>query len=176
MSDTAWVITISYSLLTIIGVAAGLIVFRSTRVGFRVRVASRSTLERRETLWGVAVITFLVVVIAGTIFQIPYWTDNSDDPTPQELRITGRQFAFTADPPRVRAGQKTRVELQATDVNHAVGIYDPDNTLIKQVNVLPGVSQHMVVTFDKPGTYKLLCLEFCGVDHHLMQNNLEVTR
>ena len=176
MSNAAWVILVSYSLLSIIGVAAGLIIFRSTRVGFRVRVASREKLERRETLWGVAVITFLVVLIAGTIFQIPYWTDNSDEATPQQLSITGRQFAWTANPPRVRAGEKTRIELQAVDVNHAVGIYDPDNTLIKQVNVLPGVSQRIVVTFDKPGTYRLLCLEFCGVDHHLMQNNLEVTR
>jgi cytochrome c oxidase subunit 2 len=57
-----------------------------------------------------------------------------------------------------------------------MGIYNPDGTLIKQVNVLPGVTQKIVLTFHKVGTYKLRCLEFCGVDHHLMENDLEVTR
>jgi cytochrome c oxidase subunit II len=41
--------------------------------------------------------------------------------------------------------------------------------------VLPGVTQDFVITFKKVGVYKLRCLEFCGVDHHLMSNDLEVT-
>jgi hypothetical protein len=53
VTHTAWVITISYSALVILGVTAALIIFRSTRVGFRVRVASRETLERREGMWGI---------------------------------------------------------------------------------------------------------------------------
>lgn len=176
MSDTALVITILYSAMSIIGIVIGLIVFRSTRAGFRVRTAGRRTLERREGLWGIAVITFLVVVLAGTVFQIPYWSDDSDAGVAQKLSITGRQFAWTVDPVRVRAGVKTKVEARATDVNHAVGIYDPGGALIKQVNILPGVVQPFVITFDDPGTYELRCLEFCGVDHHLMQSTLEVTR
>lgn len=176
MTDTAWGITIGYTLVSIIGIAAALIVFRSTRVGFRVEVANRETLEKRESYWGIAVVTFLVIVLGGTIFQLPYWKDKSDEKTPQRIEIVGRQFAWTVNPPRVRAGLKTRIELRAADVNHAMGIYNPDGTLIKQVNVLPGVTQQIVLTFRKVGTYKLRCLEFCGVDHHLMENDLEVTR
>jgi cytochrome c oxidase subunit 2 len=176
MSSTAWVITIGYAVLTIIGVAAALVIFRSTRVGFRVRAAGRPALERRESLWGVAVVAFLVVVLGGTIFQIPYWEDNSDAKTPQHMSIVGRQFAWTIDPPRLRRGLKTRVEVRAADVNHALGVYDPDDVLVKQVNVLPGTTQDFVITFKKVGVYKLSCLEFCGVDHHLMTNDLEVTR
>ena len=89
MSSTAWVITIGYAVLTIIGVAAALVIFRSTRVGFRVRIVPRETLERRESLWGVAVVAFLVVVLGGTIFQIPYWDDNSDAKTPQSMQHRG---------------------------------------------------------------------------------------
>ena len=68
MTDTAWGITIGYTLVSIIGIAAALIVFRSTRVGFRVEVANRETLEKRESYWGIAVVTFLVIVLGGTIF------------------------------------------------------------------------------------------------------------
>ena len=175
MTDTAWVITVVYTLLSVIGIAIGLIVFRSTRVGFRVRTPRRATLERRESIWGLIVIAFLVVLLAGTIFQIPY-KDESAANAPQKLSIVGRQFAWTVDPPRVRAGVLTQVVARAVDVNHAVGIYDPDDRLIKQVNVLPGVQQKFTITFDKPGTYRLLCLEFCGLDHHLMANDLVVTR
>jgi cytochrome c oxidase subunit 2 len=176
MTSTGVTIIVAYSALTIIGVVIGLIVYRSTRVGFRVNTASRSTLEKREGYWGVAVIAFLVVVLAGTMVQIPYWKSKRAGKTPQTINIVGRQFAWTVNPVRVRAGLKTRVVVRTTDVNHGVGVYDPDQVMIKQVNVAPGVTQEFIITFDKPGTYKLRCMEFCGVDHHLMQNTLEVTR
>jgi cytochrome c oxidase subunit 2 len=175
MTDTALVILIAYTTLSIIGIAIGLIIFRSTRVGFRVRASSRRTLEQRETYWGLAVITFLVVVLAGTMFSLPYW-DAESKTTEQKLEITGRQFAWTVNPPRARAGVPTLMVVRAVDVSHGVGVYGPDDTLLRQVNVVPGVTQEFVMTFDRPGKYELRCLEFCGVDHHLMQNTLEVTR
>ena len=176
MTSTGWVITVSYTLLSIIGVTIGLIVFRSTRVGFHVRTPRRSALERRETLWGFVVLTFLVIVLGGTIFQIPYWSDTSKAGVRQHLTVTGRQFAWTVDPARIKAGVKTEIDVRATDVNHGLGIYDTEDRLVKQVNVVPGVKQQFTMTFDKPGTYRLLCLEFCGLDHHLMANDLEVVR
>lgn len=175
MTDTGLVITIAYTVLVIIGVAVALIVFRSTRVGFRVRSVGRPALERRESFWALLSIVFLVIVLGGTITQVPYW-DDSDAKTSQRVTITGRQFAWTIDPPRIRAGVRTRIEVRATDVSHALGIYDAEDRLIKQVNVLPSTKQHFVMTFEQPGTYRLLCLEFCGLDHHLMANDLEVTR
>jgi cytochrome c oxidase subunit 2 len=176
VTDTGRLILILYSALSIIGVAIGLFVFRSTRVGFHVRTTPRTALERRESYWGLAVITFLVVALGGTIFSIPYWSDRSTAATPQRLQITGRQFAWTISPARVRTGLRTRVEVRSVDVNHAVGLYDPSETLIKQVNALPGVTQDFVITFSKPGTWRVRCLELCGVDHHLMANVLQVSR
>jgi cytochrome c oxidase subunit 2 len=175
VTTTAWVIAIGYSALVILGVTVALIVFRSTRVGFHVRIASRETLERRESLWGVAVVTFLVLLLAGTIFSIPYWSSDTSA-AQQQVEITGRQFAFTIDPPQVRAGVTTEFNVHSADVNHAVGLYNPEDTLIKQVNVLPGVDQTFTMTFSEPGTYEIRCLEFCGLDHHLMNNQLQVTQ
>ena len=176
MTDTAWVITILYAVASIIGVAVLLVVYRSTRVGFRVRAASRETIEKRESYWGLIVVSLLVITLGGTIFAIPYGSDKSTADAAQRLEITGRQFAWTIKPPRVKAGLETAVELGAVDVNHAIGIYDPDDRLVKQINVVPGVTQPFRMTFHKPGRYALRCLEFCGVDHHLMENTLEVTR
>jgi cytochrome c oxidase subunit 2 len=176
VTDTAWVITILYTVASIIAVALLLVVYRSTRVGFRVRAASRDDLERRETSWGVIAVSLLVITLGGTIFAIPYGSDQNVAGANQKLKIVGQQFAWTISPPRVKAGVPTAIELGAADVNHAIGIYDPDDVLVKQVNVLPGVTQTIVLTFKEVGVYKLRCLEFCGVDHHLMENDLEVTR
>lgn len=176
MTDTAWVITILYSVATIIAVSLLLVVYRSTRVGFSVRAASRDDLERREGYWGVISVSLLVITLGGTIFAIPYSSDQDVAGAKQKVKIVGRQFAWTITPPRVKAGVPTAFELGAADVNHAIGIYDPDDVLVKQVNVAPGVTQPFKFTFEEPGRYKIRCLEFCGVDHHLMENTLEVTR
>ena len=108
-----------------------------------------------------------------TIVQIPYFV--SDAEGGQRIKITGRQFAWTVDPPRVRVGEVI-ADVRSVDVAHGVGVYDPDGVMIKQVNVTPGVSQPMRFEAKKPGTYKLRCMEFCGIDHHKMANELEVTR
>lgn len=175
MSTTAWVITIGYAALTLVGVTIILIVYRSTRVGFHTRTAGRHTLERRESYWGVAVIAFLVIVLSGTIVQIPYWGDNSSKDVGQTVRVTGRQFAWTIVPSTIRAHVRTRFVSKATDVSHGLGLYDPDDVLIKQIQVLPDRDTQFIITLKKKGTYEIRCLEYCGVDHHLMQNQMEVT-
>ena len=175
MNSTAWVITISYAVVAIIGVAVALIVFRTTRVGFKARPAGREVLEEREAKWGIVVVVFLVTVLGLTIFGTPYAKDDNESGE-QRIAVTGQQFAWTVKPSRVRAGLRTVVILRATDVSHALGLYDPDNELVKQVNVVPDATQRFVVTFKKPGTWTMSCLEFCGANHHLMENTLEVTR
>lgn len=79
-------------------------------------------------------------------------------------------------PARVEVGLRTKVEVHSADVSHGVGFYDPDDVRVKQANAAPGVTQQIVMTFEKVGIYTLRCLEFCGADHHLMENDLEVTR
>ena len=39
---------------------------------------------------------------------------------------------------------------------------------------MPGKTQTYVYTFKRPGTYKILCLEYCGLDHDRMQSHLRV--
>lgn len=175
MTNTGWVITIGYSVLVIVGVGVALIVFRSTRVGFHAEQAGSDVLEKREAKWGMMAATFLIALLALTIFEIPYARDTGARAA-QRLQITGRQYAWTVNPPRIRAGVPTAVDVHAADVSHAVGLYDPAGRLIKQVNVLPGVTQRFVITLRRPGSYPVRCLEFCGVDHHLMRTVLEVTR
>lgn len=176
MSSTGTTILIGYTVLSIVFVIIGLIVFRSTRVGFRVKTASRETVEKREGYWGIAVIVFLVAVLGGTMVQLPYSNKDQGDNAPQKFLVVGRQFAWTVKPARVRENVKTQLVATSLDVSHGVGVYDPDNVLVAQVNVQPKMRQNLGITFKKTGTYRIRCLEFCGVDHHLMETTFEVTR
>jgi cytochrome c oxidase subunit 2 len=88
----------------------------------------------------------------------------------------GVQFAWAVTPAEVRAGVPVEFLMTTRDVNHGFGLYDPDGTFLTQAQVVPGQTQKLVWTFDEPGTYEVLCLEFCGAKHHEMVTTIEVTR
>ena len=175
MSSTAWIILVGYAVFALIGTAVVLYIFRSTRAGFRPEPAEEKEIAQRETAWGLLVGLFMLTLLALTIFQIPYFF-NTDAKGAQRVKLVGQQYAFTVDPPRVKAGVPTIISFTVKDVSHAAGIYNPNGTLIKQVNVLPGVTQDFKLTFTRPGRYRIRCLEFCGFNHHNMQTTITAYR
>jgi cytochrome c oxidase subunit II len=175
MSTTAWVILVGYAVFALVGTVVILYIFRSTRAGFRAEPAEEPEVKKRENAWGILVGLFMVTLLALTIFQIPYFF-NTDAKGAQRVTLVGQQYAFTVDPPRVKAGVPTIISFTVKDVSHAAGIYNPNGTLIKQANVLPGVTQEFKLTFNQPGRYRIRCLEFCGVNHHNMQTIITATR
>jgi cytochrome c oxidase subunit 2 len=82
-----------------------------------------------------------------------------------------REFSPTATVPA-----RTLVEFRVTtlDVNHGFSLYAPDGRLVAQTQAMPGYLNRLRVTFDEPGTYTVLCLEFCGMSHHRMRGVVEV--
>ena len=97
------------------------------------------------------------------------------DPASFDVRVTGVQFAWAIDPPEVRADRPVEFQIGSRDVNPGFGVYSPHGTLLTQVQVIPGKTQKLVWTFHETGTYKILCLEFCGAGHHEMVAELKVT-
>lgn len=172
MSHTAVVITVSYSIALVLGAAISIAVWRST-LNADDKV-DRERWSRRETTWLFVVLASLVALLLGTIFYVPY--GKSAGPDKQVVRVTGVQFAWAIDPPSVKASVPVEFQIGTRDVNHGFGVYDPDGTLLTQVQVVPEHTQKLVWTFHKEGTYKILCLEFCGAKHHEMVAELKVTR
>ena len=170
MSHTAVVIAVAYSIVVAICVVIILAVWRSTRRrGSGLEVEK---VEKREQLWFVAVLVVLAALLFGTIFSTPY--GKSAGKNAQVVRVTAVQFAWSIDPPTVQAGRQVVFYLTSTDVNHGFGVYNAKGVLQLQAQVVPGKTQKVVHTFKHPGTYTVLCLEFCGVDHHLMQTTIQV--
>lgn len=121
---------------------------------------------------------FLIVLLGGAVtasmLALPY-SRSAEGGVRAEVRVSGGQFYWSLSPPTVVAGTEVRFDVTSVDVNHGFGIYDPDGELMGNVQAMPGYHNTLVLTLDKPGTYMVSCLEFCGIKHHEMTREFEVT-
>ena len=46
--------------------------------------------------------------------------------------------------------------------------------MVAQTQAMPGYVNRLQYTFATPGTYHILCLEYCGLVHHAMMTDLVV--
>ena len=172
MTTTALIIVIAYSVVVVAGLAISVGIWRSTRMGRKPK--SIEKIAHRERSWLVAVVIMLVALLFGTIFFIPF--GDSAGANGQVVHVTAEQFGWTIEPNEVRAGVPVQFVLETRDVAHGFGIYNSDHYLLYQVQVPAGDIQHGVYTFEKPGGYDILCLEFCGFGHHAMRGRIEVVQ
>jgi cytochrome c oxidase subunit II len=166
---TALIIALSYLGATVLVTLVAVAVATSTRSRGAVDLEK---LREREKTWFVIAVALLTALLFATIFFTPYGK-GAGKPGAQQLSVRGVQFAWLARG-RVRAGRPVQFNLTSGDVNHNLGVYTLGWKLLFQVQVVPGRVQHYVYTFDRPGTYRLVCLEFCGLDHHLMNTTIRV--
>ncbi|HWV39952.1 MAG TPA: hypothetical protein VN033_15890 [Vulgatibacter sp.] len=80
----------------------------------------------------------------------------------------------SAGPLVLPVGTPIDFDVTSTDVTHAFGVYDEDGQLLGQTQAMPGYTNRLRLVFDEPGRFHVLCLEFCGVVHHLMLTEFTV--
>jgi cytochrome c oxidase subunit 2 len=124
--------------------------------------------------WFVLLLLVGVVVIALTLFDLPYASGSCRDRT--LVKVTGVQFFWSVKPDRVPAGTPLRFDVTSADVNHGFGIYDPHGHLVGSVQAMPGYHNELDLTLKVAGIYRIRCLEFCGLDHAVMEGSFTVTR
>jgi len=175
MNSTALAITIAYSAVSLLAIAFSLFIWRSTHGHPARRDDTTDTrrLAHGEKIWFLIAIAALGVLLLVTIPMIPYGK-NAAASGQQQVRVEGLQFAWVTDPGTVRAGTPVRFTVVAADVTHGFAVYDDRNVMQFQVQAVPGHDTHIVHTFDTPGRYQVVCLEFCGVGHHRMLGTLTV--
>ena len=71
---------------------------------------------------------------------------------------------------RLKEGVTYNFHLSALDVNHGFGLY-PANL---NIQVIPGYDYGLKITPNRPGEYRIVCNEFCGVGHHNMLGSIVV--
>ncbi|MBZ0168450.1 cytochrome C oxidase subunit II [Candidatus Methylomirabilis lanthanidiphila] len=178
-------VLITFLIVTGVLVLVFQMVFASTKHATDIAPAR---VNRYRTLWFLTLAFILGVVFLFTIRRSPYSLFAQERPD-KIFAVAAQQFAFVLsdesferEKPSAEASGGTvlpvgaLVEFRVTsrDVNHGFGIFDPDRTLIAQVQAMPGYVNRLRLRFDKPGTYNVLCLEYCGIAHFIMRTSVEV--
>lgn len=126
---------------------------------------------RGKLFWGLVVVG--LPAMAVTLFDLPY-VRASHPPVQQVVNVKAFQWYWEIDRDKVHAGTPVEFRVTAGDVNHGVGLFDPSMQLIAQTQAMPGYVNSVRYVFSKPGVYRILCLEFCGIAHHAMVAEIEV--
>ncbi|MBV8580900.1 MAG: cytochrome c oxidase subunit II [Candidatus Eremiobacteraeota bacterium] len=145
--------------------------------------------HRQERLWmalGIAMlVVFLAVITTAAVVDgfVPPSHVQSIDPTrvsetppfdhpglrkvadgAYEAYYVARVFSFTPASIDVPAGARVTFYVTSADVEHGFSIPETGvNTM-----VTPGWVSTVSHTFKEPGTFLLVCNEYCGAGHHLM--------
>ncbi|MBS1937375.1 MAG: cytochrome C oxidase subunit II [Bacteroidetes bacterium] len=72
------------------------------------------------------------------------------------------------------ANKTLKFWVSASDVNHNYAIYDANGELLAQTQAMPGYWNALQYRFSTPGTYTILCLEYCGAPHTVMTGKINV--
>ena len=170
MQETAWLITT----LSVAALAAVFIwVIRASRERFEYGSIQKSGYRWRKRL-------FIVLVAAGvplmgaTLVKLPYAASASTGTEALYVDAMGYQWRWEISESEARVGQPVVFRVESADVNHGFGIYDESMRLVAQTQAMPGYTNELVHVFDQPGTYQILCLEYCGVAHHYMKAEFKV--
>jgi len=71
---------------------------------------------------------------------------------------------------KMQEGASYTLHLSALDVNHGFSLYPANLNL----QIIPGYDYGLRITPNKPGEYRVVCNEFCGVGHHQMLGRIIV--
>lgn len=112
-----------------------------------------------------------------SLIELPYISLLPRPIGPVESALaTGEQWAWAVSPNAFRVGQTVEFQVTSKDVNHGFALYDPGMRIVAQTQAMPGYTNILRYTFSQPGTYHVLCLEFCGLAHHDMKADIAVTQ
>ncbi|MFB6361633.1 MAG: cytochrome C oxidase subunit II [Halobacteriales archaeon] len=96
-------------------------------------------------------------------------------PDGSDVYIGAFRYGWDGLPFVLEAGREYQFHLGSYDVQHGFSVRQED-TLSKQMTlqVLPGYEWILDMSFDEPGTYHVVCNEFCGEGHRTMHGTFEV--
>lgn len=129
--------------------------------------------------WWTAIPFVLVIILA--IFSVKIWADlQNTQGDVLTIESIGYQFGFQFRYPKLSqpvSGQlhlplntPTTIHTTSRDVIH--GFWIPE--LRMKADMVPGLVNTIRVTPTVPGTYRIICTEFCGVAHDAMRTTVVV--
>ena len=123
--------------------------------------------------WMVALCLLGIAVSMASLSPFPLTAIAGSNAT--VVNAVGGQWYWKLDVSTARVGETVQFRVSSADVNHGFAIYDPADRIIAQTQAMPGYINELNVAFTEPGTYRIMCLEYCGLAHHAMIANFIVS-
>ena len=133
--------------------------------------AGESANKRRGHLI-VGLVVFGAILTLASLKDWPHAAAASDDAV--IVNVTGGQWWWEIDREEVPLGKAITFLVTSEDVTHGMGVYDSDLRLLFQTQGMPGYVNKVSYVFEEPGTYQVLCMEYCGLAHHDMITEFQV--
>ncbi len=138
------------------------------------QLAGRVQALRRRLLYPLIAVAAAVFLVSTSWVAYPSERISELGQPKVSVEVQGVQFAWILSRQEIPAGTTVEFRVTARDVNHGFGIYSPEGLLVAQVQAMPRYTNRLVFRFDRPGSYTVRCLEYCGIAHHIMSARLTV--
>lgn len=135
--------------------------------------AHRTSMTLRRALF-VALLLLGIGIAWASLRPFPIPLQHGPLQAAQVVEVVGHQWTWDVSQTRLRAGEPVEFRVTASDVNHGFAIYAPDGRIVIQTQAMPGFTNKILYTFHTPGTYRIMCLEYCGVAHNGMTAEFDV--
>lgn len=140
---------------------------------------SDASISRAKILWLGAVAVLFLAINIGSIQYIPAVSTARAVAVEQDIRdvrVTAQSWSYEISEREFKAGETVRFTANSVDTVHGFAVYHPDGNVLFTMMLIPGVTPSSLVhTFDDPGVYKVRCLEYCGMAHHEMNDEIVVS-
>jgi|SRR5450759_1620904 len=78
------------------------------------------------------------------------------------ISIVKHKFILPAEKMIIKKGEIVRFNVTSDDLTYGFGLFRPDNSMLFQMQVLPGYVNDILWHFDKPGIYTIRSTEYSG--------------
>lgn len=153
------------------------VIFRKSFVNQEPATTTKRKLRQMEGLWITSVVVIFIAINVASIKYIPtVRASQPDTENVQVVDVTATSWSYDISDREYELGQTVRFSIKSMDTMHGFAVYHPDGRMLFTTMLVPGLKNptSIVYKFTEPGIYKVRCLEYCGIAHHAMQDQLTV--
>lgn len=126
-------------------------------------------MDKRERNWLFFLIGIFIVVNIITLSPIVPWQRWMlwDKPQPAKtVDVSYANYVITMDTPlEIKKGEFVAFNATSSDVTYGFGVFRKDNSMMFQMQVMPGIENKITWKFDETGWFDVRSTEYSGPKH-----------
>ena len=129
-------------------------------------------MEKAERRWLYILIAVFVIVNVVTLSSLIPWQTwqiwQKPDPS-QVVNVAYDNYVISMDTPvEIKKGEYVQFSATSADVTYGFGVFRKDNSMIFQMQVMPGIQNKITWKFDETGWFDVRSTEYSGPRHSEM--------